>query len=321
MKKTIGILSLLFSVFQAESQNLVPNGGFEDSVVCTTNPNTIHPALWFPPTQGSPDYYPQPNSAGCILGQTFWSGGEYQSPNGYQLPHSGRFYSGFYSSITGNIREYLEVKLSDSLIAGKKYSIEFYICLAEYYEYGYDGIGVSLSHDSIVNFNNDYPIPNLPFTAGNSSGNVITDTANWVAIRDTFIAIGGERYLMLGNIRSNAQTNYIDLLNPYQAGAYYFVDDVSLIDLGWTGIDSHSQTSFSLYPNPSNGNFQLTGISTAKTQLHIFNLLGEEIIQPIELAKGINNISLELNLKEGIYVYRIMSGEEILKEDKLIIVK
>jgi hypothetical protein len=78
---------------------------------------------------------------------------------------------------------------------------------------------------------------------------------------------------------------------------------------------------FTLFPNPSNGNFQLKGNFPVNSQLHIYNLIGEEIVQSVSLPQGEQTIPVELNLAEGIYFYRIISGREILHEEKLVIVK
>jgi photosystem II stability/assembly factor-like uncharacterized protein len=88
------------------------------------------------------------------------------------------------------------------------------------------------------------------------------------------------------------------------------------------GIAQNSNAhSINVFPNPSNGNFQLTGNFPSNSQLHIYNLLGEEIIQPLELSEGNQTIPVESGLAEGIYVYRIISGKNVLQEEKLVIVR
>src|SRR6185503_2656394 len=50
---------------------------------------------------------------------------------------------------------------------------------------------------------------------------------NWTLISGTYTALGGERYLTLGHLKSDANTTYFSL--PYGTmGAYYYYDDVSV---------------------------------------------------------------------------------------------
>jgi hypothetical protein len=59
----------------------------------------------------------------------------------------------------------------------------------------------------------------------------INDTMNWVKIQGSFIAIGNESYMSLGNFKSDANINKI-LQYPNSSGdvAEYEVDDVSVIE-------------------------------------------------------------------------------------------
>jgi hypothetical protein len=87
------------------------------------------------------------------------------------------------------------------------------------------------------------------------------------------------------------------------------------------GIGENTNPSIKIFPNPSNGNFQLIGNFPDKTELHIFNLLGEEVNMPIEISKGNGSISVQINLTEGIYVCRIMVEGELLSESRLVIIQ
>ncbi len=65
------------------------------------------------------------------------------------------------------------------------------------------------------------------------AGIVITDTLNWVAITGTFVASGIEKYMVLGNFKSNAATNTL-VINPtfFPTLAHdLYIDDVSLIEI------------------------------------------------------------------------------------------
>jgi hypothetical protein len=77
-----------------------------------------------------------------------------------------------------------------------------------------------------------WPITYLTPQIENSAG-IITDTLNWVAITGTFVANGTEKYMVLGNFKSNAATNTLQLNTPTLTtqSADIYVDDVSVIDI------------------------------------------------------------------------------------------
>jgi hypothetical protein len=68
----------------------------------------------------------------------------------------------------------------------------------------------------------------------NPSGNIINDTANWVPVTGTFVATGSEKYMIIGNLRSDGMTNTATSVSNYTAQASvseYFVDQVSCVEL------------------------------------------------------------------------------------------
>jgi hypothetical protein len=87
---------------------------------------------------------------------------------------------------------------------------------------------------------------------------------NATQIQGCFAAIGGEQYVIIGNFNSNANTDtiYTGTNNPIPSDpqyAYYYIDDVTLIDQSTVGLDELSNgNSMTVYPNPANEkiNFQ-----------------------------------------------------------------
>ena len=77
------------------------------------------------------------------------------------------------------------------------------------------GIGLITANPQVLNWSNP----------------VIKDTMNWVKVSSVIIATGGERYLTIGNFKTDANT-IIQLVNTGgQNRATYYVDDVSIIPL------------------------------------------------------------------------------------------
>ncbi|HTA61843.1 MAG TPA: T9SS type A sorting domain-containing protein [Bacteroidia bacterium] len=86
-----------------------------------------------------------------------------------------------------------------------------------------------------------------------------------------------------------------------------------------TGIkqnESKQAAKFVIYPNPSNGNIYIATTNLKEnTQLIIYNQLGQII-----LTKQINNelTNLNLDLSAGVYQVRILSGNELIYQTKII---
>ena len=156
----------------------------------------------------------------------------------YQWPHNGKNYLGttlFCPTCIGSAgRGYPRNLLKTVLKFGKVYCFTMYIYLTNQSSYGIDEIGVFFGDtnlDTILNCNSAIPylIPQIK-----STGSVfLTDTFNWVPITGTFVASGSEKYLMIGNFKSNSSTNniFVNSANSPAVFADYQIDDVSLIEI------------------------------------------------------------------------------------------
>lgn len=310
--KTVAILGIFFSTFFLKAQvNLVPNPSFENYSSCPTSADISFCLDWTNPTTANPDLINACASTWAVP----------SNPVGYQAARTGVGYLGLVLwELNPNYREYIQVALDTNLIAGKNYCVSFYVSRADSVSDATDAVGVYFSPSTISSTVNT--VLNYTPQVINSPGNLLTNDSSWTLISGIYLASGGERYITIGNFSNDSQTNTQQMNPPYSGtGAYYFIDDVSVTDCGWSGIDSHSLSAFTLSPNPSNGTFQLKGNFPPNSQLHVYNLLGEEVVSPEELPVGNNTVPVNLDLAEGIYFYNITSGKEILHSDKLIITR
>jgi hypothetical protein len=77
----------------------------------------------------------------------------------------------------------------------------------------------------------EVPLTYLNPQVENQNG-IITDTLNWTPVQGTFVANGTEKYMVIGNFRTNAATNTLLINSPLAfMSADIYVDDVSLIEL------------------------------------------------------------------------------------------
>ena len=310
MKKFI-IYLCLFSAIKADSQNLVLNPSFEDTIACpTTTAIPMQCEYWYTANIGSPDYFSEQPDIFCGTSPVPLSNA------GYQYARTGIAYVGlgtFVSSIFPNginRREYIGGELSDTLKQGHEYCVSFYISVAEELKYVTDGIGLYLSIDSAV----DYTInTNLPFVPqiSNPSGNIIYDTLNWVQISGTYIANGGEKYFTIGNFKDDANT-LIDSINnnvpQSRYVSYLFIDDVSVIDCTvGIGEVNDNLSSGKLYPNPANTvvyyEDNLNDIEKGIIQLQ--DISGRNL-KEYNLKSGVNRITIPVSdLAKGMYMVKI----------------
>jgi hypothetical protein len=79
----------------------------------------------------------------------------------------------------------------------------------------------------------EVPLVYLTPQIQSSVGNIVTDTLNWTLVTGTFVASGIEKFMVIGNFKSDGATNKI-LINPGSLPTVFTdcaIDDVSCIPL------------------------------------------------------------------------------------------
>ena len=226
------------------SPNLVYNPSFEEYRDCPRKIDALGTLTiveaWFQPTAGSADYYNVCGSRDC---------GVPKNKLGTQDAHLGNGYCGIYCSKT-DYREYLQTQLKEPLLAGEMYRVSFYVSLSEYSAGAVATIGALFTSDRVgdtvrsVLMNKEIRqiAPGVSQTVAsyfepqvvNDYDRVLVDTKSWMMISGVFTAKGGEQYMTIGNFYPASQSNVVDLdyLTYLLPGAYYYIDDVSLVCLG-----------------------------------------------------------------------------------------
>ena len=227
--------SFLFFCFvkKQNAQNLVPNPSFENHTNCT-NIYLANATPWCLSSSsgGGSAYY---NSCASdpffsVPTQTFNT-----CFKSYQIPHSGAAYIDMGNFIQGSVQESVvpQVKLIDTLEAGKNYCVTYYVSVYNNAVYTIDKLGALLTPTPFPCFVAGGPTVAI---AGNYTPQIVTtpglaigDTLNWTEVSGSFTAAGNETYLAIGDFFTHAQ-HYI--LNKYptncNAVVIYYVDDVSV---------------------------------------------------------------------------------------------
>lgn len=256
---TLATALLLIASAQAQTHpklmpNLVYNPSFEEYRECPRKIDALGTLTivdaWYQPTAGSADYYNVCGSRDC---------GVPKNKLGIQDAHLGDGFCGIYCSKT-DYREYLQTELKEPLRTGEMYRVSFYVSLSEYSSGAVATIGALFTDERIgdtvrgvlMNKSVRQLAPGVSQTVAsyyepqvvNEYDRVLTDTKSWMQISGVFTARGGERFMTIGNFFPASQSNVVDLdsLTYLLPGAYYYIDDVSLVCLGCTGADKEQDS-------------------------------------------------------------------------------
>jgi hypothetical protein len=206
--------------------NYVNNGSFEDLRDCNTPQNTNKVKYWSSIDTTKYSFYILNKCFNNMPGPAM----DFQYPKSGKGFIAGTFYCGG-SCDTIHNRSYFRNKLKQHLVSGKTYCIKFYANLRNSSPYGIDAIGVFIGNNTLDTIKyGDIKITYLTPQIQNISGNIITDTLNWVSITGTFVANGTENSLVIGNFKSDNNTNKTQVLTPASLWSDIYIDDVSCIE-------------------------------------------------------------------------------------------
>jgi gliding motility-associated-like protein len=223
---------------QAQGE-LVPNGDFESYSLCPVsfsciefNTNT-YVDNWLRPSEGSSDFFHSCASVPSLV----------SIPTNYffyhQPAHSGEAYGGFYVYYEGfEYREYLQVQLTEPMVAGQCYYVEYYTAPTETEDLfggaaAIDRMGLHLGVEREVmdDFSDYGPLDVVPQIV-TPEDVFLTDTMNWIKVSGVFVAEGGEEWITIGNFFDDEETNIYEFLGEVSTAiSYYAVDDVSITTL------------------------------------------------------------------------------------------
>lgn len=224
MKYIVPIILLLLTG-SLPAQNLVPNGGFETMSTCPSSIGQLNRSVgWDVPSPhyGSSDFFHT-----CSGG----SSGVPVNLFGNIAAHSGNAYIGQYVGYLvtpyEDYREYAQIQLSSPLVAGATYRVEIFISLPNRVGYAVDRYGFYFDSSPLA-YAGQLVIPVVPQVE--SQGTFYTNSTGWDYFTGTFVAVGGEQYLTIGNFSNHLNTTIIPsgitpagISNPY-----LYLDDVSV---------------------------------------------------------------------------------------------
>ncbi len=306
------------------AQNLVPNGSFEQYSSCPNswasfNSNVLN---WTGLPWGTPECYD-------TCGNTFQFGVP-QNPYGFQYAEDGNSYSGIgfgFGGSSQNYKEYMQVKLADTLIYNKKYLVSFFVSKADSAPIVNTKIGAYLSLTNTLT--------TLPSGVINAIPQVLSppnfymqDDVNWIEVSDTIIAQGGELYITIGYFDSGSAADTLRLFHSTQSQilglgndaewiAYYYFDNVRVLCLDClpnsiTTINAGEKPV--IYPNPAVNTFNVK-LSKSYKNIELLNSNGITVKSFITSECNVSDV------EQGLYFIKITYPNQQISYQKIIITK
>ena len=219
---------LVLITFTTLGQNLVPNGGFEYK---KGRRNSSKPWRFV----NTVDFYV---TKGKIKRPS--------SSDKWNLPKakSGDCYLGL--RIYPKYREFIQIKLSNKLLEGKKYYFEMWISWSDHSNKYAKSFGASIYRKKPHYTSDFFIFANRPqIELKDELGVLQSDSSQWVKVSGVYRAKGGERFLSIGNFSTTHYKDRFKKVNWYSINfwhheAYYFVDQVSLVRIEEYNVENDS---------------------------------------------------------------------------------
>ena len=214
--KLLAILALSISlnlIPEIKAQNLVPNPGFEEYI---NNPQAgadgVNESIaWFNLGK-STDFFHRTYGPISGIPDNF---------RGYQEPASGDGCAGLINWPEGP-KEYMAVQLIEALEADVIYEVSLQVNLSDACQYASDDIGVAFLTDEP----NAETIRDAVYHVKNTEGQMIRDTMGWTRVQGSYLATGGETYLVIGNFYRDRDTDREIINEGGLPWVYFYIDDV-----------------------------------------------------------------------------------------------
>lgn len=226
MREIFGVGLLVILSFSMMAQNLLKDPGFELYKICPSNYNQQslnQLENWEQPAKGTPDYFNTCSNKMNVTRNIF----------GNQETFEGEGYVGLvtFSPSQRNYREYLQTKLTRPLQAGELVCASAQVSAADLNRYFTGGFGMYFSKERYKNDRSGVLEVNAQVM--NPMLNVLDNTDAWVEMSNTFVAEGGEEYVVIGNFLTDKQMRVLRKHQVLTEGttnewSYLFIDNVSI---------------------------------------------------------------------------------------------
>jgi Secretion system C-terminal sorting domain len=319
-KRVIIIHFFLMNTFYLIAQeNLVPNASFEENQNCVDDtvfnnfsPLGIIVKDWFNPTRSSPDYFSTSDlfeECSAVIG-SIGETSSLGSPSPYHLNHHLGCALIFPFDLESEYREYFEAILTEELIAGNHYQVSLFTSITRRSSHRINSLGIHFSNELISDSNETASLNLIPQIQIDT---MFGQIGTWMHLVDTIIAIGGEKFMTIGNFNTDENTQFEPLVgseNENGSLAYYLFDSLSVKLITDTKIDNNFLSTIQFYPNPVNDFIYIDNFHHPPNCFYnIYDVAGRKIIHH-QILKNKINIS---TLSNGIYILELVNDKTYRK--------
>lgn len=299
----------------------MPNGGFENYSTCPTWLDQLSGADGWQPYLGTADFFHACDESGSVSTPN-------NSTHGYQQPLSGEGYGGLIGISYNNQREIMGVELTESLVIGTQYYIEFYWNRA-FGGGAHSNCNCAMSHLGALLTTQSYNNISDPIGFDNFAhvydDQLLLDSAGWNIISGWVTADQAYTHLAIGNFfdLDQNQIDYIDT-NPNEIllKTYYFIENVCVssspeeCEYLLSANARRPMLSTTIYPNPAKESVRLLLPEEGIYDLEWYDLQGRIIKRMQNIHSGQNiNVS---TFQRGVYLVRV-SNDQFFTTIKLIL--
>ncbi len=208
MKKFSIVTLLIITGAIVNAQNLIPNGDFEEEVICIEFNLKCGPMGWRLTSSDPPSYYSE-FKKGDTIASAHWT-----SFVPFSLQDRGKY------------REYLQTSILCPLEKGRKYNISMQL---KPEEFAVKEIGIWFVSNYIITPENQIIAAN-PQVKFRNERFWYDPKGKWITLTSSYIANGTEKYLLIGNFRPHLLTEYkeIDFEGKEKRRSTYYIDNVAL---------------------------------------------------------------------------------------------
>jgi gliding motility-associated-like protein len=295
------ILILVTIPVIGHSQNLVPNSSFEEYKKLRCNQVDYLPDVkaafdsllenWEMPTKGTADIYNHLVNEDCVTHPNPKVG--YGSPD----PKDRNAMTGVIVGVFNrdenqpHYREYLQVKLKEKLVPGKKYTAGYYSSLANSVGYASNNLSMFFSKEKIESDTNGI----LPYRPQVNNTKIEKDRLKWVLFHQCFEADSEAAYLTIGNFYTDEETKFLKTQEAISNISYYFIDSVFVEPVNELIIPNVITSN----KDSLNDEFVIEGLDQKWWSLKLFNRWGKEVYH----SQQYNNEWGGEGLSSGVYFY------------------
>ena len=317
--KTAALVATLLLALGSSAQNLVPNGSFEEYIVCPWALAQVDSCVGWKTWYYTPDYF-------HTCSQTTLNGVP-QNIVVNQQPSHGEAYCGFLATLLlEDYSEILGAELSQELVPGEPVHVSLKLAVGiggtqSDYRHTCNRVGVRFTTTE-QHWLSPTPLPNY---AHLELSDPIENLGEWTTLSGVFVPDSAYRYISIGRFHTWDSLEVV-LLNPggHTPGTYFLVDEVCVahdpvscsFPQSLTQVESDEAEVF---PNPCAEGFWIrqNSLHTLPLRVRIMNGLGQAVRERGFVVGEDKYVTMD-DLPTGLYSVELMSGGRMLPPIRVV---